>query len=73
MKVWREEGMGFKLGDEQRDCKTNFRFADDVPLPSSSLGLLKKAMSDFKGSTEKMGLEVHVEPTKKKRKSSISW
>ena len=65
MKVWREKGMGFKLGDEQRDCISNLRFADDVPLPSSSLGHLKKVMSDFKRSTEKIGLEVHVEPTKR--------
>ena len=48
--------MGIKLGDEQRDCISNLRFADDVLLISSSLNQLNKMMTDFKRSTERMGL-----------------
>ena len=50
LKTLREKGMGIQLGDEQRHCISNMRFADDV---STSLNQLKKMMTDFRGSTEK--------------------
>ena len=44
LRILREKGMG----DQQCDCLSNLRFADDVLLFSSSLNQLKKMMSDFK-------------------------
>ena len=61
---WREEGMVIHLGDHQTDCLSNLRFADDVPLLSTSLEQLKRMMRDFKRCTEKVGLKRHPDKTK---------
>ena len=39
-------------------------FADDVLLCSTSLGQMKRMMSDFKRSTKKVGLKIHPDETK---------
>ena len=60
LRILREKGMG----DQQCDCLSNSRSTDDVLLFSSSLNQLKKMMSDFKRSTEKVGLKIHPDRTK---------
>ena len=54
MKSWRATGMGISLSDHQTDCPSNLRFADDVLLFSTSLEHLKRMMSDFKRSTDRV-------------------
>ena len=57
--------MGISLGDQQPDSSSsNLRFADDVLLFSTSMNQLKKMISDFKRSTEKVGLKIHPDKTK---------
>ena len=51
--------MGICLGDNDHDCLTNMRFADDVLLFASSKEQLQKMLCDFKRSTEKVGLRIH--------------
>ena len=58
------KGMGICFGDSESDCLTNLRFADDVPLFSTSLVQLPKMMCDFKKSTERVGLKIHPDNTK---------
>ena len=48
----RETGMGLRLGDQQADCFSNLRLADDVFLFSTSLEQLRRMMSDLKKHTE---------------------
>ena len=60
----REKGTGITLGDEQRHCISNLRLAGDVLLLSTSLDQLKKMMTDFKRSTDKLGLKIHPDKTK---------
>ena len=60
----REKGTGITLGDDQRHCISNLRLAGDVLLLSNSLDQLKKMMTDFKRSTEKLGLQIHPDKTK---------
>ena len=43
---------------------TNMRFADDVLLFSTSLEKLREMLSDFKTSTEAVGLGIHPDKTK---------
>ena len=57
------KGMGFRLGDHESDCLTNFHFADDVLLFSTSLVQLQKMMCTFKQSTESVGLKIHPDKT----------
>ena len=65
MTRWHEKCMGIRLGDHQTDCLSNLRFADDVLLLFfTSLEQLKRMMSDFKKSTEKVGLKIHPDKTK---------
>ena len=45
------------------DCISNLRFADDVLLITSSLLQLKKMVTDFKRSTERIGPEIQLEKT----------
>ena len=47
--------MGIYLSDEERDCQTNFRFADDVMLFATSKEQLRNMMYEFKKATEKVG------------------
>ena len=61
---WREKDMGISLGDQQADCLSNLRFADDVTLFSTSLEQLRSMMCDFKKSRESVGLKIHPEKTK---------
>ena len=51
--------MGIYLSDNERDCLTNMRFADDVLLLASSKEQLQEMLCEFKQSTEKVGLRIH--------------
>ena len=57
------KGMGLRLGDQESDCFTNLRFADDVLLFSTSQVQFQKMMCDFK-KTENVGLKIHPDKTK---------
>ena len=56
--------MGIYLSDNDHDCLTNLRFADDVLLLASSNEQLRKMLYEFKKPTEKVGLRIHPEKTK---------
>ena len=56
--------MGIYLSDNDHDCLTNLRFADDVLLFASSKEQLQRMLCEFKRSTEKVGLKIHPEKTK---------
>ena len=60
----KKKGMGTYLSDNDHDCLTNLRFADDVLLRASSKEQLLKMLYEFKKSTEKVGLRIHPEKTK---------
>ena len=62
--------MGICPGDNDHDCLTNMRFADDVHLFASTREQLSKMLCDFKHSTEEVGLKIH--PGKTKNVSSQS-
>ena len=51
-------------GDNDHDCLTNMRFADDVFQFASSKEQLQKILCDFKHSTEKVRLKIHPGKTK---------
>ena len=51
---WQKKGMGIYLSDNDHDCLTNLRFADDVLLLASSKEQLRKMLYEFKESTEKV-------------------
>ena len=75
---WQQKrGMGICLGDNDHDCLTNMRFAEDVLLFASSKEQLQKMLYDFKRSTEKVGLSIHPGKTKtsatKARTSEKKW
>ena len=56
--------MGIRLGDQQADCLSNLRFADDVLLFPTTLEQLRRMMCAFKKSTESVGLKIHLDKTK---------
>ena len=56
--------MGIYLSDQERDCLTNLRFADDVMLFAISKGQIRNMMCEFKDATEKVGLRIHPDKTK---------
>ena len=56
--------MGIYLSDQERDCLTNLRFADDVMLFATSKGQIQNMMCEFKEATEKVGLTIHPNKTK---------
>ena len=56
--------MGIYLSDNDHDCLTNLRFADDVLLLASSKEQIRKMLCEFSKSTEKVGLRIHPEKTK---------
>ena len=60
----RKKGMGIYLSDQERDCLTNLRFADDVMLFATSKGQIQNMMCEFKEATEKVGLTIHPNKTK---------
>ena len=60
----KKQGMGNYLSDNEHDCLTNLRFADDVLLLASSKEQFRKMLYEFKKSTEKVGLRIHPEKTK---------
>ena len=60
----KKKGMGIYLSDQDRDCLTNLRFADDVMLFATSKEQIQKMMNEFKKATEKVGLRIHPDKTK---------
>ena len=56
--------MGIYLSDQERDCLTNLRFADDMMLFATSKEQLRNMMYEFKKATEKVGLTIHPDKTK---------
>ena len=56
--------MGIYLSDNDHDCLTNLRFADDVLLLASSKEQIRKMLCEFKKATEKVGLRIHPDKTK---------
>ena len=52
------------MSDQERDCLTNLRFADDVMLFATSKEQLRNMMYEFKKATEKVGLTIHPDKTK---------
>ena len=51
--------MGIFLSDQDHDCLTNLRFADDVILFAASKEQIQKMLCEFKKVTEKVGLRIH--------------
>ena len=64
LKWQRKKGMGIYFSDQERDCLTNLRFADDVMLFATSKGQMQNMMCEFKEATEKVGLTIHPNKTK---------
>ena len=60
----KKKGMGIYLSDQERDCLTNLRFADDVMLFATSKEQIRSMMCEFKDATEKVGLRIHPDKTK---------
>ena len=60
----KKRGMGICLSDNDHDCLTNMRFADDVLLFASSKEHLQKMLCKLKRSREKVGLRIHPGKTK---------
>ena len=60
----KKTGMGIYLSDQERDCLTNLRFADDVMLFATSTEQIRSMMCEFKDATEKVGLRIHPDKTK---------
>ena len=60
----KKKGMGIYLSDQERDCLTNLRFADDVMLFETSKEQLRNMMYEFKKATDKVGLKIHPDKTK---------
>ena len=52
------------MSDQERDCLTNLRFADDVMLFATSIEQIRNMMYEFKKATEKVGLKIHPDKTK---------
>ena len=63
-KMAKKKGLGIYLSDQERDCLTNFKFADDVMLFATSKGQIQNMMCEFKDATEKVGLRIHPDKTK---------
>ena len=60
----KDERNGIYLSDQERDCLTNLRFADDVMLFATSKEQIRNMMCEFKNATEKVGLRIHPDKTK---------
>ena len=50
--------MGIYFSDNDHDCLTNLRFADEVLLFASSKEQLPKMLYEFKKTAEKVGLRI---------------
>ena len=48
----KKKGMEIYLSDQERDCLTNLRFADDVMLFATSKEQIRNMMCEFKKATE---------------------
>ena len=59
----KKKGVGIYLSDNDHDCLTNLRFADDVLLFASSKEQVQRMFCEFKRSTDKVGLRIHPEKT----------
>ena len=59
-----KRGKSIYLSDNDHDCLTDVRFADDALLLASSKEQLRKMLYEFKKSIEKVGLRIHPEKTK---------
>ena len=68
----KKKGTGICLGDNESDCVTNLRFADDALQIVTSLEQLQKMMREFKHCTEKVGLKIHPGKTKSLSNESSS-
>ena len=66
----KKKGMGTYLSDQDQDCLTNLRFADDVMLFATSKEQLRNMMYEFKKATKKVGLKIHPDKTKILRNQS---
>ena len=63
--LWqKKKGMGIYLSDNDHDCLTNMRFADDVLLCASSKNSSKKSNANSRGVLKKVGLRIHPGKTK---------
>ena len=60
----KKKGMGIYLSDQERNCLTNLRFADDVMLFATSREQIRNVMCEFKKATEKVGFRIHPDKTK---------
>ena len=60
----KKKGMGIYLSDQDQDCLTNLRFADDVMLFATSKRQIQAMMCEFKEATKKVGLTIHPNKTK---------
>ena len=57
MATEKKKEMGIYLSDNDHDCLTNLRFADDVLLLASSKEQIRKMLCEFSKSTEKVGTQ----------------
>ena len=64
LKRWQEKQIGIRLSDQKEDCLMNLTFEDDVLLFFTSLEKLREMVSEFKTSTEAVGLGIHPDKTK---------
>ena len=71
-RLQKKKGMEIYLSDQERDCLTNLRFADDVMLFAISKEQIRNMMCEFKDATDKMGLRIHADQTKILRSSMNS-
>ena len=55
----KKKGMGIFLSDNDHQCLTNMRFAENVLRFASSKEKLLKMLCEFKRSTGKVGLRIH--------------
>ena len=56
--------MGIYLSDNDHECLTNLRFADDVTLFATSKEQIRKLLCELKNVTVKVGLRIHPDKTK---------
>ena len=59
----KKKGLAIYLSDQERDCLTNLRFADDAMLFATCKEQLRNMMYEFKKATEKVGLRIHPDKT----------
>ena len=53
----KKKGMGIYLSDQERDCLTNLRFADDVMLFTNSKEQIRNMMCEFKRCNRESGTQ----------------